>query len=427
MDYNVYNYYIGNYAQKPMTKYDTHKSSELRSVMKNIAKMTQSSPVYLVQLSKAKQEYALNIKDAAISFNNTLSMLSEDSKDSVFSTKKAVSSDEGQAAVKIVSDDYDRLPENPTLRVNHLAKTQVNMGNEYYTTGKGLSAGTYRFRVSVCDDNYDFQYNIRKDATHKEVIEGLCSFINKAKIGLTATPVSKTSDKIMMRIESDMTGSVNGENLFSFADRAGDGGDGRGIVTYYNMNNVVSSPSNASFEWNGETKEALGNTFVMGRSLEVSLYRPGEQGAQISYVPDSDKILGGIRELMKSYNKLVNSTDKYCTETGQNTRLVKEYRNLLRPYASELESSGISFDENGYMKLDEALATQSALDGDMEKLLGSGSALNQRLQKKNDQIKLNPMDYVEKKIVSYPDYGKPPKGYSYITSLYSGMLFNYYC
>ena len=183
MDYNVYNYYIGNYAQKPMTKYDTHKSSELRSVMKNIAKMTQSSPVYLVQLSKAKQEYALNIKDAAISFNNTLSMLSEDSKDSVFSRKKAVSSDEGQAAVKIVSDDYDRLPENPTLRVNHLAKTQVNMGNEYYTTGKGLSAGTYRFRVSVCDDNYDFQYNIRRDATHKEVIEGLCSLSIRQRSG----------------------------------------------------------------------------------------------------------------------------------------------------------------------------------------------------------------------------------------------------
>lgn len=44
MDYNVYNYFIGNYAQKPATKYDTHKSSELRSVMKNITKMTQSSP-----------------------------------------------------------------------------------------------------------------------------------------------------------------------------------------------------------------------------------------------------------------------------------------------------------------------------------------------------------------------------------------------
>lgn len=70
MDYNVYNYFIGNYAQKPATKYDTHKSSELRSVMKNITKMTQSSPIYLVRLSQAKQEYALNIKEAAISLSN---------------------------------------------------------------------------------------------------------------------------------------------------------------------------------------------------------------------------------------------------------------------------------------------------------------------------------------------------------------------
>ena len=79
------------------------------------------------------------------------------------------------------------------------------------------------------------------------------------------------------------------------------------------------------------------------------------------------------------------------------------------------------------MKMDESLATQAAQDGDMEKLIGRDSALNRRLRKKNEEIKLNPMDYIQKKIVSYPDYGKPPKGYSYITSLYSGMLFNYYC
>lgn len=427
MDYNVYNYFVGNYAQKPATKYDTHKSSELRSVMKNIVKMTQSSPVYLVRLSQAKQEYALNIKDAAISLSNTLSMLSEDSADSVFSQKKAVSSDEAQIGTRIVSDDYSRLPEEALIRVNHLATTQVNAGNEYYMTGKGLAAGTYRFRVSVCDDSYDFQYNIRKDANHREVMEGLCDFINKAKIGLTATPVSRSADKIMMRIESNMTGSPDGGNLFSFMDRAGDGGDGRGIVSYYNMNNVVSRPSSASFEWNGETKETLNNTFVLGRSLEVSMYAPGDQAAQISYVPDSDKIIGGISGIIKSYNKLVDSTNDYSSETGQSPKLIREYRNLLKPYASELESCGITFDEKGRMKLDESLAAQAALDGDMEKLVGRDSALNRRLRKKNEEIKLNPMDYVEKKIVSYPDYGKPPKGYAYITSLYSGMLFNYYC
>ena len=181
MDYNVYNYFIGNYAQKPATKYDTHKSSELRSVMKNITKMTQSSPIYLVRLSQAKQEYALNIKEAAISLSNTLSMLSEDSMDSVFAQKKAVSSDEAQVGTRIINEDYSQLPKEPMIRVNHLATTQVNVGNEYYMTGKGLSAGTYRFRVAVGDDSYDFQYNIRKDANHREIMEGLCDFINAYK------------------------------------------------------------------------------------------------------------------------------------------------------------------------------------------------------------------------------------------------------
>lgn len=427
MDYNVYNYFIGNYSQKPATKYDTHKSSELRSVMKNITKITQSSPIYLIHLSKAKQEYALNIKDAAISLSNTLSMLSEDSADSIFAQKKAVSSDTNQLGTRIVSEDYSKLPEEPLIRVNHLATTQVNMGNEFYTTGKGLSEGTYRFRVSVCDDNYDFQYNIRKDANHKEVMEGLCSFINKAKIGLTAMPVSRSADKIMMRIESDMTGSPGGDDLFSFADRTGENGGDRGIVSYYNMNNVVSRPSSASFEWNGETKESMSNTFVLGHSLEVSMYAPGDQAAQISYVPDSDKIIQGMYGVVNAYNKLIDSTNHYSEETGQSPRLIREYQNLLKPFASEMESCGLSFDDQGRMKLDESLAAQAAMDGDMEKLAGRGSKMNQRLLKKNDEIKLNPMDYIEKTIVAYPDYGKPPKGYAYITSLYSGMLFNYYC
>ena len=157
------------------------------------------------------------------------------------------------------------------------------------------------------------------------------------------------------------------------------------------------------------------------------MYAPGDQAAQISYIPDSDKILDGVSGIIRSYNKLVDSTNNYSGQTGQSPRLIREYQNLLKPYLSELESCGITLDEQGRMKMDESLASQAAQDGDMEKLIGRDSALNLRLRKKNEEIKLNPMDYIQKKIVSYPDYGKPPKGYSYITSLYSGMLFNYYC
>lgn len=427
MDYNIYNYYAGDYSFKSMTKYDTHKPSELRSVMKKIAKITQASPIYLLDLSKEKQKYALNIKDAAISFSNTLSYLSENSSDSVFSQKKAHSSDPDQVSARLISEDYDNLPDIPSIRVKGLASTQVNVGNEYYASGKGLEAGTYRFHVSVNEDNYDFQYNIPKDANHRQVIEGLSSFINKSKIGIHATPVSNSADRILMRLESDMTGIADGDRIFSLEDRQGEKQSGRGIVSYYNLDNMVSRPKNASFEMNGIEKSTLNNAFTLGRALEINLYQPGEEAAQLSYIPDSDKILESVREIQKAYNKLVESTEEYGKNTTQHPRLMREYRRILNPHQSELEACGITFDETGRMQIDDSLAEQAALEGDMEKLFGKDSAINRALLSQNNEIKLNPMDYVDKTLVSYPNFGKPPRGYSYITSLYSGMMFNYYC
>lgn len=77
--------------------------------------------------------------------------------------------------------------------------------------------------------------------------------------------------------------------------------------------------------------------------------------------------------------------------------------------------------------MDDSLATQAVNDGDMQKLFGPGAEFAGRMLKKTDEVKLNPMDYVDKVTVTYPNYKKAPEGFSYITSLYSGMLFNYYC
>mgnify|MGYP000780743947 FL=1 len=70
---------------------------------------------------------------------------------------------------------------------------------------------------------------------------------------------------------------------------------------------------------------------------------------------------------------------------------------------------------------------QAIEDGDMQKLFSKESPFVNRLFTKMDSVKLNPVEYIDKKIVSYPDYSKPAKGYSYITSLYSGLIFNSYC
>ena len=131
--------------------------------------------------------------------------------------------------------------------------------------------------------------------------------------------------------------------------------------------------------------------------------------------------------MMDSYNRIVDSTLEYSEKTEQPLKMIKELQGVLLPYRSDMESCGITLDEQGHMVMDESLAVQAAEDGEMEKVFGRGSALNQRLQDKTNEIKINPMDYIDKILVSYPDYGKPPKGFSYITSFYSGMLFNYYC
>ena len=48
------------------------------------------------------------------------------------------------------------------------------------------------------------------------------------------------------------------------------------------------------------------------------------------------------------------------------------------------------------------------------------------LNKKCRQVSIDPMNYVDKKIVAYKNPGK--SFYSpYVTSNYSGMLFNYFC
>lgn len=49
MDLNVYNYLMTGYNTKPAaSKYGAHKTSELRSIVRDIAKRTKSSPIYLV-------------------------------------------------------------------------------------------------------------------------------------------------------------------------------------------------------------------------------------------------------------------------------------------------------------------------------------------------------------------------------------------
>lgn len=425
MDLAVYNYLVPQYIQRPVTKYDTHNRKELRAVLKDMMKLNDTqSPTWLVKLSDEKQTYALNIKEESIALFASLSSLSDSGDGAVFSQKKAYTGNDSITA-KIVTEDYEKLPEEFDLKVNSLAKQQVNQGNSYYRTGKGLAAGTYRFNLSVNDDVYEFQFNIKKDANHEEIGQELANFINKAGVGVTASVQYDGKDKISLVLEARMSGRGTHGNVFALQDLGT--GKGKGIVSYYNLNQMVQEPKNASFMINGENKESLSNSFILNQALYVTLKGATDEEVHVGYLPDSDKIIESIKEMMTGYNGLIEFTKEYTEKKGYVPKLANELSAVVRPHHAEMESCGITLDTDRKMQLDESLAVQACNEGDMQDLFSESSPLVSKLLDKTNDVKLNPMEYVDKTLVTYPDKSKPGVTRSYITSLYSGMLFNDYC
>ena len=137
MDLNVYNYLMTGYNTKPAaSKYGAHKTSELRSIVRDIAKRTKSSPIYLVKLSDDKQAYALNVKESSIALHDAFEDLMTEDDSSVFGGRKAVSSQAGDVSVNIDTEDYEKLPSPFSMEVHSLAKQQVNVSKEFYDSSR---------------------------------------------------------------------------------------------------------------------------------------------------------------------------------------------------------------------------------------------------------------------------------------------------
>ena len=82
--------------------------------------------------------------------------------------------------------------------------------------------------------------------------------------------------------------------------------------------------------------------------------------------------------------------------------------------------------EDGTLDIDrDTLRETAAGTQDINETFGSLKSFSNMLLRKSDQVSLNPMDYVEKVMVAYknPGHNYPNP---YITSAYSGMMFDGY-
>lgn len=425
----VYNHYLTSYASKSSSRYDTHKKSELRSIYNSIIKQNRTAPLYLIDVNKDVQAFAVGMKENARELKNTISSLSSQDSGSVLDQKTAFSSNEDLIQAKHISTDANTSEVEPfEVEVKQLAAPQINLGVFLPDEECTLPPDTYSFDVHIGETDYEFQFNINKGETNKELQTKLSNLLNRSNIGLTSSVVVSEDGTSSLRLESNATGvSESAKELFRISDH--NTSRKAGTVDYLGISKMTSAPANAIFSLNGTEHTAYSNTFTISRQFELTLKgtTPEDTPVTIGLKPDVESMSDNIHQLINSYNQFLTKANIYSGNHVNTKKLLSEMNRITNTYRNDLDTIGLSTDSDGHISIDDKLLTQT-LENEEENELHMNTIQDfaGSLIRKSNQISLNPMDYVDKVVVAYKN---PDKSFSnpYITSMYSGMLFNSYC
>lgn len=424
---NVYNHYLTAYAPKSTTQYDTHKKSELRSIYNSIVKLNKESPWYLETTSRSAQEYAVNLKESARLFHNTVASLGGLDDSQALAKKAAYSSDSGVIAATFVGSTGDDSPV-PTLKmqVNSLATSQENMGTYLADGTVGLAPDTYSFDVSINDLNYEFQFNINENDTNKDVQQRLVRLINNADIGIQAR-LDEGNARSSIRLFSQNTGLPEGKSeIFRITDDRTS--KTSGAVEYFGLDYISRQPANSSFLLNGEERSTSSNTFTIGKMYEIELKAVSAPDTEVTIglKTDNESLTDNVSALIGSYNTFISTASSYQSSERLSGRLVREMSRIAAHYQSSMESMGIRLGSDNTLSIDEALLKESASSSDGSFSYDTLKDFASSLIRKTNQVSLDPMNYVSRTIVAYKNPGHNFAS-PYVTSAYSGMMFNSYC
>mgnify|MGYP000445869465 FL=1 len=424
---NVYNHYLTAYAPKSTTQYDTHKKSELRSIYNSIVKLNKESPWYLETTSRSAQEYAVNLKESARLFHNTVASLGGLDDSQALAKKAAYSSDSGVIAATFVGSTGDDSPV-PTLKmqVNSLATSQENMGTYLADGTVGLAPDTYSFDVSINDLNYEFQFNINENDTNKDVQQRLVRLINNADIGIQAR-LDEGNARSSIRLFSQNTGLPEGKSeIFRITDDRTS--KTSGAVEYFGLDYISRQPANSSFLLNGEERSTSSNTFTIGKMYEIELKAVSAPDTEVTIglKTDTESLTDNVSALIGSYNTFISTASSYQSSERLSGRLVREMSRIAAHYQSSMESMGIRLGSDNTLSIDEALLKESASSSDGSFSYDTLKDFASSLIRKTNQVSLDPMNYVSRTIVAYKNPGHNFAS-PYVTSAYSGMMFNSYC
>lgn len=429
---NIYNNYLTTYTPNRATRFDTHKKSELRGVYNSIVKLNKESPLYKLDMSKEAKTFAVGIKEDSRSLRSAIASLGGLDEEKILNKKAAYSSNEDMVSVSFIGersgDSVSQEIPSYNIEVNALASGQFNIGVFLPDTKVKLPPDTYSFDININELNYEFQYNIKENETNREVQRRLARLITNADIGLRADIIEDGKNNSALRLSSVSEGLKNGDSSI-FTVTEDHTSKAPGSIAYFGLDYLARPASNAQFSLNGVPHTSKSNNFTINNLYEITLKGVGSmegETATIGLKTDVESLTENISALLNNYNSFIQNMSGYTDNFSGCRRLLGEMKGIAEQYQSSFDVIGLKMQDNGTININKEELAEAVLSDYAKEDFSSIKSFANSLIRKTDQISLNPMDYANKTIVAYKNPGKN-FAIPYITSAYSGMLFNYYC
>lgn len=427
---SVYNYYAAQYGHREYSKYDTHSKAQLKSTFGRLQKINSQTPSYKIDFSDAALKYAIDLKENARELSQIADELSDESTDSITYKRSATSSSPQVINAEYIGDSCVQDYEPLEVTVSQLACPQTNTGNFLQPNSKPFAAGEYSFDLQVQDLTYQFEFGINATDTVTDTQQKIARLINQADIGLNAQLLTDGLGNSAISITSDATG-IRGISPTIFhiqSQNSSDASDSNTeLVSTLGLDRVTQYPANAVYSVNGTTATSVSNEVTIDNNYVLTFFdTTGKAPVTISMNTDTDAIADSIGELIGGYNNLISVTANDANEHFEgNEKLKKDFAGIAKSYNHLLNENGLSVTDNGTIAVDRDAIISAADNGTLGDIFSGLNAFKQAVQKKAEDISLNPMDYVNNKIIAYKNPLRPTND-PYNLSAYTGMIFDGY-
>lgn len=422
---SVYSYYLSQYGNKSNSKYDSHTRTQLKNTYSKVVKINSQTPVYKLDLSTAAQKYAIDLKEHARALENITEDLSDGADGTMTFKKSAVSSNASAVNASYITD-FGAASDDESFDINvkQLACSQLNTGNYLQPRSKHIKPGEYSFDLSINDVIYEFQFKVDNSETTNNIQNKIARLINRSNIGLTANIKEDNLGNTAINIESEATG-INGTTPVIFSIKSDDASN-QPLIDTLGLDRVTQYPANAIFDVDGDERSSMSNSITINKAYDVKLSKVTEEPVTISLKADADSIVESLNELVAGYNNLISVTNDENNNHFQGTeKLQNEIASIARSYKKQLADSGLSLNKDGTISADKEVIINADSKDALSHIYESLNSFKNSIKEKAENIALNPMDYVNNKIIAYKN---PLRSFPdpYNLSAYTGMMFNGY-